>query len=67
MNIQKLKAKMVELNYSVVDLAEEIGIGSATLYAKLNGRSEFTYSELMNIKKALKMDRAEFEAILGVD
>ena len=55
----KLKGIMREKNYSQNKLAKQIGITTQCLNAKLNGRSQFTIEEAINIIAVLKIIKPE--------
>ena len=55
----KLKGIMREKNYSQNKLAKQIGITTQSLNAKLNGRSQFTIEEAINIIAVLKIIKPE--------
>ena len=55
----KLKGIMREKNYSQKKLAKQIGITTQSLNAKLNGRSQFTIEEALNIIAVLKIIKPE--------
>ena len=55
----KLKGVMREKNYSQNKLAKQIGITTQSLNAKLNGRSQFTIEEAINIIAVLKIIKPE--------
>ena len=55
----KLKGIMREKNYSQNKLAKQIGITTQSLNAKLNGRSQFTIEEALNIIAVLKIIKPE--------
>lgn len=57
-NIQKIKAKMVELNMTQKEVAEAMGIDSSTFNVKLNETSkrQFTIKEAQDLVKILKID-----------
>lgn len=55
-NIRKLRAKLVEKDISVIELASIIGIDKSTVYRKLNKSGEsFTVSDVEKIAKALSL------------
>ena len=55
-NIRKLRAKLVEKDISVIELASIIGIDKSTVYRKLNKSGEsFTVSDVEKIVKALSL------------
>lgn len=45
-----LKSEMVKVNISVKDLAFKIGITERSLRNKINGVTEFSWSEVLKIK-----------------
>lgn len=53
MNKNLLKAKMVEKGKTQAILAKELGMSVNALCRKLNGRNEFTLSEVINVSKVL--------------
>lgn len=59
MNYNKLKGIMREKKYSQNKLAKQIGITTQSLNAKLNGRSQFTIEEAINIIAVLKIIKPE--------
>lgn len=58
-----LKSKMVAHGMKTEELADKLGINVLTLYRKLNGESEFTRSEMQNIKSVLKLNKGEMDNI----
>lgn len=63
-NVNKLKAKMVELGINVEELSEAIGMDKATLYRRLStGGQTFLIKEVDAISKELKMTRDEVNEI----
>ena len=55
-NIRTLRAKLVEKDISVIELASIIGIDKSTVYRKLNKSGEsFTVSDVEKIAKALSL------------
>lgn len=46
-----LKAEMARRNIKVKDLASSIGVAPKTVYNRLSGRTEFTLSEMLTIKR----------------
>ena len=63
-NVNKLKAKMVELGINVEELSEAIGMDKATLYRRLfAGGQTFLIKEVDAISKELKMTRDEVNEI----
>lgn len=56
MQTNKLKAKMVEMGYTQIKLAKEMGITVQSLNSKLNGRSGFSLDEAISITKILQIE-----------
>ena len=55
-NIRKLKAKLVEKDISIIELANVLGIDKSTVYRKLNKSEEnFTVKDVEKISKALSL------------
>jgi DNA-binding Xre family transcriptional regulator len=55
-NVNKLKGKIVENDFSIEILADTIDIDRSTLYRKLNNKGEtFTIREADNISRALNL------------
>ena len=55
-NIRKLKAKLVEKDISIIELANILGIDKSTVYRKLNKAGEnFTVKDVEKISKALSL------------
>lgn len=59
MNINKLKAKIVERGMNVEQLADSIGIDRSSLYRKLNAFDKITIGEACRIKDVLNMTNDE--------
>lgn len=59
-NILKLKAARVEADLTMKKIADEIGLNPTTVYRKFDGKSEFTVSEMVAIKKILHLDNETF-------
>lgn len=53
MNAFKLKAKIVERNMTMEELANRIGISTATLYRKVRNPLRMTLMEVVKIKDVL--------------
>ena len=66
MNVNKLKAKIVEMGMNVESLAEAIGIDRSSLYRKLNKSEKITIGEAQKMKDALAMsDDEAYEIFLA--
>lgn len=62
-NVNKLKAKLVELELNVETVAGQISIDKATLYRHLKTPDDITIKEADAIAKVLDLTRDEFTAI----
>ncbi len=63
MQINKLKAKLVEKGINVETLADLIGVDRSTLYRKLNNGEKITLGEAKKIKDALDMTAHDSDEI----
>lgn len=59
MQLNKLKAKIVERGMNVEGLADAIGIDRSSMYRKLNNFDKISIGEATKIKAALEMTDAE--------
>ena len=55
-NFSKLKGRMTEFGYSHKDMAKALGVTPATFSMKINGKRDFTLTELITMSKVLKME-----------
>lgn len=62
-NVNKLKAKIVEQGLNVETTAERAGINKATLYRRLNNPEEITIGEADALVSALSMSFSDAVAI----
>lgn len=62
-NINKLKAKMVENEISVSQLADRVGVNQATMYRRFNGGENFSIKEASEIAKILNLSADELNDI----
>lgn len=62
-DIGALKAKMDESGMTMVSIAKKSGILRETLYNRLNGKGEFTASEIVKLSDVLHLTKAEREHI----
>jgi hypothetical protein len=63
-NVRKLRAKMIENNFSVEALSNIIGVSKSTFYRKLTEKGEnFTIGEANAIARALNFTARDFSAI----
>jgi len=64
MNLDFLKAKIIEKGLTQKEVAEEIGINPKTLNAKLNGREKMTLQDFHKIVKILILNSQELELMV---
>lgn len=62
-NIDLLKKKITDSGMTVVAIAEKSDILRETLYNRLNGKGEFTASEIVGLTKALSLSRKDRDDI----
>jgi predicted transcriptional regulator len=63
MNLNKLKAKIVEKGMNVETLAENIGVDRSSMYRKLNNFDKISIGEAKRIKAALDLTNEEASVI----
>lgn len=63
MQLNKLRAKIVEMNFNMNKLAEDTSMSKITLYRKLNGLQEFKISEIRTLKEILELSPDEINEI----
>lgn len=64
---QKLFRYYVALAGMTCDtLAKEIGMNPATLSRKINGKSDFTLGEAMDVKRILGLSTKDVEQVFGL-
>lgn len=59
LNINKLKSYLALKGMTIKDLAEAIGMSISTLSNKINGKTEFTASEIAQIQTTLDIPDEE--------
>ena len=62
-NIEALKFKMNESGMTMVNIAKKAGMLRETLYNRLNGRGEFTASEIIALSEVLHLTKKERDDI----
>lgn len=62
-DIATLKEKMDESGMTVVNIAKKSGILRETLYNRLNGKGEFTASEIIALSEVLNLTKKERDDI----
>lgn len=55
MNSTELKVEIVRNGYTVPTFAKAIGMAKKTLYAKLEGKSTFSQTEIVAIRNSLNL------------
>lgn len=58
----KLKALFVERGLRVPEVAKALGLSVPSMYVKLRGQSDFTYTEIKKLKELLDLNPDEFAA-----
>lgn len=61
--IEELKQIMDESGMTVKAIAEKSGILRETLYNRLNGKGEFTASEIVSLSKVLNLTNKQRDSI----
>lgn len=59
----KLKALFVERGLRVPEVAKALGLSVPSMYVKLRGQSDFTYTEIKKLKELLELNPDEFAAV----
>jgi len=62
-NCNLLKAKLVEMGISVIDICNQIGICEATFYRKMSRNGDFSRFEIEKISSVLKLSVSERNSI----
>lgn len=62
-DIKALRNRMTESGMTVTAIADKSDIVRATLYKRLDGKGEFTASEILNLTRTLQMTPAERDQI----
>lgn len=62
-DVETLKCKMDESGMTMVNIAKKAGILRETLYNRLNGRGEFTASEIIALSEVLHLTKKERDDI----
>lgn len=55
MNCTELKVEIVRKGYTIPTFAKTIGMAKKTLYAKLEGKSTFSQTEIVAIRNSLNL------------
>lgn len=59
----ELRAEMLRRGYTYETMAAAIGLSSNTFHRKINGKNDFTLSEIQTIIKLLELDDQQLKAI----
>lgn len=62
-DIDLLKEKIKDSGLKIVFIAEKTGILRETLYNRLNGKGEFTASEIVALSDVLRLNKADRDKI----
>lgn len=62
-NMDMLRSRIDDSGMTMVALAKKTGILRETLYNRMNGKGDFTASEIVSITKALRLTKAERDGI----
>ena len=62
-DIERLRNTINQSGMTIVSIAEKSGILRETLYNRLNGKGEFTASEISGLTKALRLTRSDRDGI----
>ena len=62
-NAELLKEKIADSGMTMVAVAKHANIGRVTLYNRLNGKGEFTASEIIGLTNALNLSKPDREKI----
>ncbi len=62
-DVELLKQKIAESGLKVTFIAKECGLSPQGFYNKRDGKTEFTQSEIMGLKKLLRLTSEETERI----
>lgn len=66
-NERRLRERLFREGYTKEKLAGVLGINQATLYRKINGKSEFTRIEMQLVQNALHLSCEELCSIFFAD
>lgn len=62
-DVEALRSKMDESGMTIVNIAKKTGMLRETLYNRLNGRGEFTASEIIALSEVLHLTKKERDDI----
>lgn len=67
MNQTEFKVAQIRSGLTIDEIARNLEISPVTVYRKSNGESEFTLSELVTLKKILKLSSEDVDRIFFND
>lgn len=67
MNLRKLKTMIIDRGIKRSAIADAIGCSRYAVYKKLDGKSEFTASELVSLSDFMRLSREERDEIFFGD
>ena len=62
-NFELLQAKIKESGMTIVAICEKSGIDRATFYNRINGKSEFTAKEVVELSEVLHLSKPDRDKI----
>lgn len=62
-DITKFKIRLIEMKLTNEEVAQKMGINSATLYRKIKGNSDFTRQEIQALRKILLLNSETADGI----
>ena len=62
-DIELLKEKIKDSGMKITSIAEKTGILRETLYNRLNGKGEFTASEIISLSDILRLSKTDRDKI----
>jgi predicted transcriptional regulator len=62
-NFELLQAKIKESGMTIVAICEKSGIERATFYNRINGKSEFTAKEVVELSEVLHLSKPDRDKI----
>lgn len=62
-NIELLKCKIHESGMTMTAIAEKSGVLRETIYNRMNGKGDFTASEIVRLSKTLRLTKPERDKI----
>lgn len=63
LNAELLQKKIANSGMSITFISKKVGIARETLYNKINGKSDFSATEIVALTELLRLTRAERDKI----